>query len=319
MRALTVTDDKKLKISIVPDPEPASDEVLIKVQYAALNRADVMQADGDYPPPPGAPSWPGLEVSGIIAAKGKKVSDKLRVGQKVCALLPGGGYAEYAAAKEGSVMPVPDGITMAEAACLPEVYSTAWLNLFAEGKLKKGETVLVTAGASGVGIAVTQLAKAFGARVIVTLRGQGKIAAISGLGADLIVDTLSTDLASVFASEKVDLVIDCVGGEDAGRCMALLNRGGRWIQIATLAGDNTVVNLKELYKKGVKIIGSTLRSRSPQVKARIIKGLVKDVFPLVESGKIKPVIYSVFGFEDANAAHAQMRANKNIGKILLEL
>ena len=321
MKAVLIDEKKELYIGEVPYPELKSDTVIIKIEYAALNRADLLQRAGSYPPPPGSPEWMGLEVSGGVVELGSEAAEKsgLAIGDKVCALLGGGGYAEYVGVEYVMVIKIPKGFTMAEAACIPEVYCTAYLNLFYEGAMKPGETVLVHAGASGVGIAVTQLAKLFGGRVIATVRGDEKAEAIRKFGADLIVNSKTTDVESIFDENPVDLVIDCVGGDIMGKCFSKMNRYGRWIMIATLGGDLTEIDLKETYKRGLRLIGSTLRSRTPETKAAILSHLVEDVYRYFESGDLHPEIFAVYPFEQADAAQEAMKLNKNIGKILLKM
>lgn len=317
MKVVKINEDKSLSMVEVEKPTPAVDDVLIKTSYAALNRADLLQREGNYPPPAGWPEWMGLEISGVVEEIGKEVKN-VKIGDKVCALLGGGGYAEYVAVPEKLVVPVGK-MALEKACCIPEVYATAYLNLFIEGNLKAGETVLVHAGASGVGIAVAQLAKLFGAKVIATVRSDEKAEAIKKFGADLVVNTKKVNEEEVFEKYSIDIVIDCVGGDMAGRCLTKMNRGGRWICIATLGGDMTSIDLREVYKKGVRLIGSTLRSRTNEVKESILKSLQEKVFPYIIEGKISPEIHKIFDFQDVELAQEEMRLNKNIGKILLKI
>lgn len=317
MKVVKINEDKSLSIVEVEKPTPAVDGVLIKTSYAALNRADLLQREGNYPPPAGWPEWMGLEISGVVEEVGKDVKN-VKIGDKVCALLGGGGYAEYVAVPEKLVVPVGE-MALEKACCIPEVYATAYLNLFIEGNLKAGETVLVHAGASGVGIAVAQLAKLFGAKVIATVRSDEKAEAIKKFGADLVVNTKKVNEEEVFEKYPIDIVIDCVGGDMAGRCLTKMNRGGRWICIATLGGDMTSIDLREVYKKGVRLIGSTLRSRTNEVKESILKSLQEKVFPYIIEGKISPEIHQIFDFQDVELAQEEMQLNKNIGKILLKI
>ena len=317
MKVVNINTDKSLSIIDVNKPKIKDGEVLIKTYFAALNRADVLQREGNYPPPIGWPEWMGLEVSGVVEEVGKDVSN-IKVGEKVCALLGGGGYAEYVAVPAELVVSVGE-MALDTACCIPEVYSTAYLNLFLEGNLQEGQTVLVHAGASGVGIAVTQIAKLFGAKVIATVRSAEKVKAIKKFGADIIVNSKDVDLVNLFEQNPIDIVIDCVGGDLAGKCFTKMNRGGKWICIATLGGDMTQIDLREVYKKGVRLIGSTLRSRANEVKGQILNLLKKDIFPHIISGKIVPEIHKVFDFKDVEQAQQEMIENKNIGKILLKV
>lgn len=318
MKAVLIRDDKSLVWDNVPDPVIGDGEALVKIRAFGVNRADLMQRDGLYPPPPGCPEWMGLEIAGEIEEiKGESFGFKK--GDRVCALLGGGGYAEYAVVKNDMLMPIPEGFSFAEGAAIPETYATAYLNLVYEGALKSGETYLVFAGASGVGIASTQIAKSMGAKVIATARSDEKAAACRRIGADRAVNTKKEDIVEVFREEGVDLVIDCVGGADAGRCFGEMNRYGRWVSIATLAGPMTEVNMQSVYKKGLRLIGSTLRSRTPEKKAEICRNLVRDVFPFFEKGDFRPEIYKVFKAADVEDAHTAMKANENIGKIIVEI
>jgi NADPH2:quinone reductase len=266
----------------------------------------------------------GLEIAGTIVeiADGAKKKSNWKVGDKVCALLGGGGYAEYANIKYDMLMPVPGNCTMVEAAAMPEAFATAYLNLFIEGGAKAGDTLLITGGNSGLASVTIRMAKAFGLRVITTVRGPAKAEAIGNLGADVIVDTSKESLAAVLKAQLeqgygVDIAIDCLGGTDMGEYLHYLNRGARWIMIAALAGTKTEIDLKNIYVRNVRIIGSTLRSRTPEVKAQILADLVKNVWPMVESGEVKPTIYKVLPIEDAEAAHDILYKGQNIGKVVL--
>jgi len=324
MKAILVNADRSLRWDNVPDPVLGSDDCLVKIEAAALNRADLMQREGDYPPPPGCPEWMGLEIAGTIVgiADGAKEKSDWKIGDKVCALLGGGGYAEYANVKYDMLMPVPANCTMVEAAAMPEAFATAYLNLFIEGGAKAGDTLLVTGGNSGLASVTIPMAKAFGLRVITTVRGAEKAAAIESLGADVVVDTLKDSLSAVLRAQLeqghgVDVAIDCLGGAHMGECLHYLNRGARWIMIAALAGTKTEIDLKNIYVRNVRLIGSTLRSRAPEVKAEILAELVKNVWPMVETGEIKPTIYKVLPIEEAEAAQALLYQGQNIGKVVL--
>lgn len=326
MKAILVNDDRSLSWSDVPNPVIKDDEVLVRVEYAALNRADLMQREGDYPPPPGCPEWMGLEISGEIVeiSDGAKEKSSLKIGDKVCALLGGGGYAEYAAVKYDMLMPVPENCSMEEAAAIPEAFATAYLNLFWEGKIKEGNTLLMNAGASGLASVIIPMAKAFGARVITTVLSDEIAESIKHLNADIVVNTSKADISEVLKKELaggkgVDVAIDCLGGEIMGKCIHYLTHGARWIMIAALAGQKTEIDLKNIYVRNVRIIGSTLRSRTPEVKAQILANLVKDVFPKVSQGLIKPTIYKVLPITEAEEAHNILYRGENIGKVVLKV
>jgi len=296
------------------------------VEYAALNRADLMQREGNYPPPPGCPEWMGLEISGEIVSIGEEAArlSSYKVGDKVCALLGGGGYAQYVAVKYDMLMPVPKNCSMVEAAAIPEAFATAYLNLFMEGKIESGNTLLMHAGASGLASVVIPMAKAFGIRVITTVLSDEIAASISHLHADVVVNTSKEDIAEVLRQQlaedhPVDVAIDCLGGPMMGKCLHYMRHGGRWIMIATLAGDLTQVDLRNIYVRNVRIIGSTLRSRKPEVKAQILAALVKNVWPKVEDGSIRPSIYKVLPITEAAAAHDILYRGENIGKVVLEV
>ena len=326
MKAILVNDDRSLSWSEVQTPVLKDGEVMVKVQYAALNRADLMQREGDYPPPEGCPEWMGLEISGVITelSEGAKKNSDWKIGDKVCALLGGGGYAQYAAVKYDMLMPIPENVSLAEAAAMPEAFATAYLNLFREGKAKEGDTLLMNAGASGLASVVIPMAKAFGMYVITTVLNEDKAKAIKHLGADVIVDTSEEDICTVLAEQQkaghgVDIAIDCLGGEIMGKCLHYLNHGARWIMIAALAGINTEIDLKNIYVRNVRIIGSTLRSRTPQVKAQILSELVKNVFPKVSAGTVRPTIYKILPITQAEAAHDILYRGENTGKVVLEV
>ena len=321
MKAILINDDKTLRWADVPDPVLKSGEVLIEVHAAAINRADLLQREGTYPPPAGCPEWPGLEVSGIIKATAPDAG-KYQVGDRVCALLGGGGYAEYVAVTEDMVLPMPKNLSFAEAAAIPEVYMTAYLNLFHVGGAKKGETLLMNAGASGLASAVIPMAKAFGLRVITTVLGQEKVKEVAYLGADVVVDTTTEDIVEVLKCEEaaghpVDLAIDCLGGEVLGKCLKYVARGCRWIQIATLAGNISPVDFRNIYVKNIRIIGSTLRSKTPQEKGQLLAELVEKTWPKFESGEIKVKIYKTLPIEQADAGHQILYRGENVGKVVL--
>ena len=324
MKAILVNEDKSLRWDNVPDAICGSEDCLVKIEAAALNRADLMQREGDYPPPPDCPEWMGLEIAGTIIEVGKEAAQKSnwKVGDKVCALLGGGGYAEYANVKYDMLMPVPKNCSMVEAAAIPEAFATAYLNLFIEGNIKSGDTLLMNAGASGLASVIIPMAKAFGIRVITTVLTDEFANKITHLGADRIVVTAKEDLSEVLKQElenghPVDVAIDCLGGEIMGKCIHYLRHGARWIMIAALAGTKTEIDLKNIYVRNVRIIGSTLRSRAPEVKAQILASLVKDVWPKVESGDVKPTIYKVLPITEAEAAQDILYKGENVGKVVL--
>ncbi len=328
MKAILVANDeaKTLSWSDVPNPQIKDDEVLVKVAYAALNRADLMQRAGDYPPPPGCPDWMGLEISGEIVeiGEGAKKASAWKLGDKVCALLGGGGYAEYVAVKYDMCMPVPENCSMVEAAAMPEAFATAYLNLFIEGKIKEGNTLLMHAGASGLASVVIPMAKAFGIRVITSVLSDEIAKSIEPLGADVIINSSKEKTADVLKEQLaqghgVDVAIDCLGGAHMGECLPYLTHGARWIMIAALAGVKTEIDLKNIYVRNVRIIGSTLRSRTPAVKAEILAQLVRDVWPKVTAGLVKPTIYKVLPITEAAEAHDILQRGENVGKVVLEV
>ena len=324
MKAILVNDDRSLRWDDVPTAICGKEDCLIKIEAAALNRADLMQREGDYPPPAGCPEWMGLEVAGTIIEVGKVAAEKSqwKVGDKVCALLGGGGYAEYVNVKYDMLMPVPKNCSMVEAAAIPEAFATAYLNLFVEGKIKEGNTLLMNAGASGLASVIIPMAKAFGVRVITTVLTDDIAENIKHLNADRVVVTTKEDISLALKEEleaghSVDVAIDCLGGEIMGKCIHYLTHGARWIMIAALAGTKTEIDLKNIYVRNVRIIGSTLRSRTPAVKAEILAGIVRDVYPKIESGEVKPTIHKVLPITEAEAAHNILYKGQNVGKVVL--
>ncbi|MCK6488946.1 MAG: NAD(P)H-quinone oxidoreductase [Planctomycetes bacterium] len=320
-------DAGNLSWSAVPDPQPRRDEVLVTVHAAAVNRADLLQRVGKYPPPPGAPAWMGLEAAGIVAGVGPDAAPgpggrPWQVGDRVCALLPGGGYAEAVAARPELLLPVPAALSMAEAASLPEVFATAYLDLVLEAGLQAGDTVLIQAGASGVGVAAIQLAKLLGAHVLTTVSGPAKAAAVRRLGADEVVDRRSGDLGAAMdacaaAGRPVAIALDCVGGTDLGPHLARMADGGRWVLIATLGGETAEIPLRVVLKRGLRLIGSTLRSRPLAMKACVIAGVHQTVWPALAAGTVRPVVHAVLPMAEAAAAHAILERGENIGKVAL--
>lgn len=321
MKAIVINKDQSLSYTDVPNPILKDGEVLIEVYASALNRADLLQREGNYPPPPGCPEWPGLEVAGIIKEVANGVT-KWKVDDKVCALLGGGGYAEYVSVTEDMVMPIPEGLSFVEASAIPEVYMTAYLNLFFVGNAKEGETLLMNAGASGLASAVIPMAKAFGLRVITTVLGEEMVKRVAYLNADRVVDTTKEDIAEVLKEEEqngtpVNIAIDCLAGEALGRCLKYVARGCRWIQIATLAGDISPVDFRNIFVKNIRIIGSTLRSKTPAEKGELLSELVKKTWAKFSSGDIKVKIHKTFPLEKADDAQQELYAGKNVGKVVL--
>ena len=324
MKAVVITEQKTLKISEVPMPELRAGDVLVEVHAAAVNRADLMQVDGCYPPPPGCPDWPGLEISGVIKELSPEAAEhgKWKVGDKVCALLGGGGYAEYAAVPDFMLMPIPEGFSLIESSALPEAFATAYLNLFIEGGAKSGQTLLMHAGASGLASVIIPMAKAFGLRVITTVLSEDFAKSIAHLGADVVVDTSKENIADVLAREAenghpLNIAIDCLGSAKVGECFPHVAYGCRWIMIATLAGDISEVNMRTMYVKNIRLIGSTLRSKPEPFKGEILASLVRDIWPKVTSGEVRPTIFKIMPVEQANEAHALLRDGKSCGKVVL--
>lgn len=324
MKAILVNEDRSLRWDDVPNPVLGNDDCLIKIEAAALNRADLMQREGDYPPPAGCPEWMGLEIAGTIVemADGAKQKSNYKIGDKVCALLGGGGYAQYANVKYDMLMPVPENCSMVEAAAIPEAFATAYLNLFIEGGIQEGDTLLMNAGASGLASVIIPMAKAFGVRVITTVLSEEIANSIKHLNADRVVVTTKEDIVAVLKEElenghPVDVAIDCLGGEIMGKCIHYLKHGARWIMIAALAGQKTEIDLKNIYVRNVRIIGSTLRSRTPETKAKILSLLVENVWDKVANGKVKPTIYKVLPITEAEKAHDILYRGENVGKVVL--
>ena len=321
MKAMLVDENRNLVWSDVADPVISDDEVLVKIYAAALNRADLLQREGKYPSPPGCPEWMGLEIAGKVVQVGKNVTN-WKIGDRVCALLGGGGYAEYVAVKYDMLMPIPKGLTMAEASALPEAYATSYLNLFIEGHLEAGQTAFVPAGASGLASVAIPMAKAFGARVITSVLSDEIAAKIQNLGADVIINSTTTDVAAVLAQEEangtpVAVSMDCLSGETLGKSLPYMARGGYWVVISTLAGIETTVQLRPLLTKGLHLVGSMLRNRTPEFKAWLLSQLVENVWPKIENGAIRPSVYKVLPMAQAEAAHDILYRSENIGKVVL--
>ena len=323
MKAMLTAPDQSLVWSEVADPVIKENEVLVKVSAAALNRADLLQREGKYPSPPGCPEWMGLEIAGKIVAIGAAVT-RWNVGDQVCALLGGGGYAEFCAVAEDMAMPIPKGLSLVEAAALPEAYATSYLNLFLEGHLQPGQTAFIPAGASGLASAAIPMAKALGARVITSVRKAAQVDAVQALGADRVICTETESVEAVLAEEEangtpVNVSMDCLCGETLGKSLPYMARYGYWIVISTLAGTETNLQLRPLLTKGLHLVGSTLRSRTPAFKAELLAQLVEKVWPKIESGQIRPVIQAVLPMEKAEEAHGILSRGGHIGKVVLTL
>lgn len=322
MRAVEISKPggpEVLKITDRPIPEPGNGQVVLKVAYAGVNRPDALQRAGSYAPPPDASDLPGLEASGEVVALGAGVSG-LSVGDKVCALLPGGGYAEYVATPAAHCLPVPDGMGMREAACLPETYFTVWSNVFMRGGLKAGERFLVHGGSSGIGTTAIQLANVFGARVFATAGSDEKCKACTDLGAERAINYRDEDFVEVMKAEGgANLILDMVGGDYIPRNVKSLAEDGRLVQIAFLQGPVAELNFALLMVRRLTITGSTLRPQSVAAKAAIAGELREKVWPLLDAGRIAPVMDSEFEFADAASAHARMESSGHIGKIVLKV
>lgn len=306
-----------------PMPKPGAGEVLIKVEAAGINRPDVAQRQGNYPPPPGASDIPGLEIAGSVVALGLGVHE-FKLGDKVCALVTGHGYAEYCAAPAVQCLPVPKGFSMVEAAALPETFFTVWTNLFERGRLKRGESVLIHGGTSGIGTTAIQLAREFGAKnIFATAGSDDKCKACEKLGATRAIDYKREDFVKVVkettGNRGVDLILDMVCGPYVPRNISALAVDGRCVTIALLGGNLAEVNFGVVMMKRLTLTGSTLRARAVEQKGAIAQALKREVWPLLDAGKVKPVIYKTFPLKEAAAAHALMESSAHIGKIVLTI
>jgi len=305
-----------------PVPEPGLGEILIKVVAAGVNRPDVAQRQGNYAPPPGASDLPGLEVSGTVAAVGSGVTD-WAVGDEVCALTPGGGYAEYCLTPACHALPIPKGISLVDAGAMPETFFTVWSNVFERGRLQAGERILVHGGSSGIGTTAIQLANVLGARVFTTAGTQEKCRVCEELGAERAINYREKDFVAVLRDltdgEGVDLVLDMVGGDYFSRNLSALRIEGRLVQIAFLAGPQAEVSLAPIMVKRLTVTGSTLRPQSIEAKAKIAANLRRTVWPLVEAGRVKPVMHASFPLAEAARAHQMMEDGDHIGKIVLQV
>lgn len=328
MRAIVVQEDQSLRWQEVPDPVPSEEEVVLRVRATAVNRADLLQRRGQYPPPPGAPPWLGLEASGTVeqvpARAGRR---KWRLGDTACCLLAGGGYAERVAVHRDLLLPVPPRLSLEEAASLPEAWATAYLNLILEAGLRGGETVLIHAGASGVGTAAVQLCHSLHARVIATVGSAAKAEQVRALGADHVINYREEDvteglrriLSTIRSGEPggLDVALDCLGGEELAAHLPLMNVGGRWVVIGLMKGRNTPLDLRPLLSKRLRLIGSTLRGRTVSEKSGVLAGLEEDVWPLFDRAEVQPVVHTVLPIARVEEAHALMERNENVGKIVL--
>ena len=321
-----IVQDKKMVITEVSEPVMGAGDVLVEIHATALNRADLLQKQGTYPSPAGWPEWPGLELAGIVLDMGAEAKEKsgFEIGDAVCALVGGGAYAEKIAIPYGLLMPVPKGLSLAEASALPEAYATSYLNLFYEGHLEKGQVLYVAAGASGLASAAIPMGKAAGAYVVTSVQTAAQAEKIRDLGADYVIVQEKESIPSVFEKlEKegrpVNVCMDCLSGEDLGAAMPYMARGGYWIVISTLAGIETQVKLRPLLTKGLHLVGSMLRNRTNAHKHEILSSLVRDMWPHLESGAIKPSIYKVLPFAEVNEAQAILERFENTGKVVMKV
>lgn len=319
MKAILSEPGQALRLGELARPEPGPGQILIKVAAAGVNRPDILQRAGGYPPPPGAPDTLGLEVSGTVEAVGDAVV-RWKPGDQVCALLAGGGYAEYALAEEGSTLPIPRGVSLIEAAGLPETIFTVYANVFEDGALEAGQTFLVHGGASGIGTTAIQMAKAQGARVFATAGSDEKCRVCERLGAERGINYRSEDFAAIVKQAGgADVVLDMVGGDYVAKNIALAKPQARIVSIAQLAGPKAEINMTVLMLKRVRLSGSTLRSRAVAEKARIAAAVEAKVWPWVEQGLVRPIVDSSFPLAEAEAAHARLESGGHAGKVILTL
>jgi NADPH2:quinone reductase len=318
MRAIEIREPggpEVLQICELPMPELATGQVLVKVQAAGVNRPDVSQRQGGYPPPPGAPLTPGLEIAGEVMSAGTRY----KIGDKVCALVAGGGYAEYAAVAEDNALPLPQGFSMIEAAAVPETYFTVWTNVFDRARLQPGETILIHGGSSGIGTTAIQLAKAFGSKVVVTAGSDEKCAECLALGADVAINYKTKDFVEDLKARAIapDVILDMVGGDYVARNLRCIAMHGRIVNIAFQKGSKVEVDLLPIMLKRLTLTGSTLRPRTVAEKAEIARSLEAKVWPLFAVGKCRPVIFRTFPLADAAGAHRLMETSQHVGKIVL--
>jgi putative PIG3 family NAD(P)H quinone oxidoreductase len=323
MRAITIPtpgDANALVLDEVPIPEVASGEVLVQVAAAGVNRADLMQRQGFYPPPPGASTYPGMEVSGTISVLGDGVSG-WAVGDQVCALLSGGGYAEQVAVPVAQLLPVPAGVSLVEAAALPEVVSTVWSNVFMTANLQPGQTVLIHGGSSGIGTMAIQLARAVGARIAVTAGTGAKLEACRELGAEILINYRDQDFVEVLKDATqgagADVILDNIGAKYLARNVGALAVNGRLVIIGLQGGARAELDINALLRKCAAVIATSLRGRPPSEKAAIVAAVREHVWPLLESGLVKPVVHRTFPLAQAAEAHRELEGGANIGKVLL--
>lgn len=325
MRAIQITQPggpEVLTIAEMSTPKPGAGEVLIKVAAAGINHADLLQREGHYPPPPGASPLLGMEVSGHIAEVGTRVDARWKIGDAVCALIPGGGYAEYCVASAGCCLPVPKTVSVTDAAALPEAVFTVWANLFARPWLIAGERFLVHGGTSGIGTTAIQMAKNFGARVITTARSVEKCQICLSLGAERAFNYRDEDWlagAQEWSGDGVDVILDMIGGDYFPKHLKLLAMDGRLIHISTLHGNEVTSDLRSIMVKRLVITGSTLRWRSVAEKTALRDQVEEQVWPLIEAGRIRPVVDRVFPLDQASEAHKRMHSSEHIGKLLLQI
>jgi NADPH2:quinone reductase len=317
MKAMCIDENRNFVWTEVEDPVCHGEfDVKLKVEACAVNRADLMQRSGIYAPPEGWPLWPGLECAGEVVEA--PAGGRFKAGDKVCALLGGGGYAEEVVVPEGMCMPLPRGYATWEAAGIPEVYATAYLNLKIEGRLAEGETFFINGGEGGLGVACIQLAKhVFGAKVVAQVASDENGEFCRSIGADVVSNRFKDDLVETLKANPVDVAIDPVGGKTMGPCIATMSMLGRWISLASMAGPETVIDVNLLWRKNLRIIGSTLRRRTPEEKTRILQGLVKEVYPAFEARKFAPFIHKVMPIAEVAEAHRIMENGENRGKIVL--
>ena len=326
MKAMLVNEEKELVWSDVADPLLETDKVIVEIYAAALNRADLLQRQGTYPSPAGWPQWMGLELAGVITEMGEEASQKsnFKVGDEVCALVGGGAYAEKIAIPYQLLLPIPKGLSMEEAACIPEAYTTSYLNLFEEGHLEPGQTLYVAAGASGLASAAIPLAKANGAKVITSVLTQEIADKITNLGADYIIVQEKESIPVAFERlEKegcpVNVCMDCLAGDDLGNAMQYMARNGYWVVISTLAGITTEIKLRPLLTKGLHLVGSMLRNKTNEYKKHLLESLADNMWKHFENGTIKVSIYKVLDIKDAEEAHRILLNNENVGKVVLKV
>lgn len=322
MKAVIITSfgaPEVLQIQERAIPVVLKDEVLVRVKAAGVNRPDVFQREGNYPAPKGAPAdIPGLEIAGIVEAVGEEVT-QWHIGDKVCALVSGGGYAEYVTVPSGHCLPIPSNLDFIEAASIPETVFTVWNNVFQRGNLKSQENLLVHGGTSGIGITAIQLAKAFGANVFTTAGTEEKCKACLDLGADVCINYKENDFEKALSNYNIDIILDMVGGDYFEKNMNVLAAEGRLVYINAMQGNTVKLNIMKMMQKRISITGSTLRARDKAFKTMLTKSVLEHVWPIILNGQFKPIIYKVFPIEQAAQAHYLMESSTHIGKIVLSL